>query len=159
LRSISEAAVVAFIHARNSENCSVIRADLIHTPFKDELFDLIIADGVPHHLPDTEAAVRALYRKLRPGGEFFLIFKKMGVARYFCDEHIRSEFQKQSPETCLAACQGLADLGRELSRFSAKITLTNRWSLSASRPTRTRFSGSSATVSSNAFGRGRSISK
>jgi hypothetical protein len=36
---------VAFINARNSENCSVIRADLMHTPFKDELFDLIIADG------------------------------------------------------------------------------------------------------------------
>jgi hypothetical protein len=106
-----------------------------------------MADGVPHH--STEAAVRALHRKLRPGGEFFLIFKKMGVAQYFCDEYIRSEFQKLSPETCLAACQGLADLGRELSRFGEKITLTNRWSLLASRPTRTRFSGSSATVWSN----------
>jgi SAM-dependent methyltransferase/uncharacterized protein YbaR (Trm112 family) len=122
---ISEAAVVTFGKTRNFENCAVIRADLMDTPFQDELFDLIIADGVLHHTPDTEAAVRALYRKLRPGGDFFFyIYKKMGPARQFCDEYIRREFKKLPPETCLAACQGLTELGRELSRLGAKITLT-----------------------------------
>jgi SAM-dependent methyltransferase len=122
---ISEAAIVTFAKTRNFENCAVIRADLMDTPFQDELFDLIIADGVLHHTPDTEAAVRALYRKLQPGGEFFFyVYKKMGAARQFCDEYIRSEFKKLSPQACLAACRGLTDLGRELSRLGAKITLT-----------------------------------
>jgi hypothetical protein len=48
----------------------------------------------------------------------------MGAARQFCDEYVRREFQKLSPEACLAACQGLTELGRELSRLGAKITLT-----------------------------------
>ena len=121
---ISEAANVTFNKTRNLENCAVIRADLMDAPFQDELFDLIIADGVLHHTPNTEAAVRALYRKVRPGGElFFYVYKKMGAVRQFCDEHIRREFGKLSPEACLEACRGLTEMGRELSRLDATITL------------------------------------
>jgi SAM-dependent methyltransferase len=121
---ISEAADVTFNKTRDLENCAVIRADLMDAPFQDELFDLIIADGVLHHTPNTEAAVRALYRKVRPGGEFFFyVYKKMGAARQFCDEHIRREFSKLSPEACLEACRGLTKMGRELSRLDATITL------------------------------------
>ena len=122
---ISDAAAVTFAKTRNFANCAVIRADLMDTPFRDELFDLIIADGVLHHTPDTEAAVRALYRKLRPGGDFFFyVYKKMGAARQFCDQSIRRQFKQLSPEACLAACRALTELGRELSRLDAKITLS-----------------------------------
>ena len=121
---ISEAADVTFNKTRNLENCAVIRADLMDAPFQDELFDLIIADGVLHHTPNTEAAVRALYRKVRPGGEFFFyVYKKMGAARQFCDEHIRRKFSTLSPEACLEACRGLTEMGRELSQLDATITL------------------------------------
>jgi SAM-dependent methyltransferase len=121
---ISEAADVTFDKTRSLLNCAVIRADLMDTPFQDELFDLIIADGVLHHTPNTEAAVRALYRKVRPGGEFFFyVYKRMGAARQFCDEYIRREFSKLSPEACLEACRGLTEMGRELSQLGATITL------------------------------------
>jgi SAM-dependent methyltransferase len=122
---ISEAAFTTFENTWQLPNCTVVQADLMHAPFADESFDFIIADGVLHHTPNTRAAVEALYKKVRPGGQFFFyVYKRMGAARYFCDQHIRDSFMKLSTEECYAACEGLTDLGRELSRLNAKITLT-----------------------------------
>jgi len=121
---ISEAAHVTFENTRDLPNCTVVQADLMHAPFADGYFDFIIADGVLHHTPDTRAAVEALYRKLAPGGQFFFyVYRRMGAARAFTDAHIRAAFTKLSPEECYAACEGLTNLGRELSRLGARIRL------------------------------------
>src|SRR6266581_1098340 len=121
---ISAAAFTTFENTRHLPNCTVVQADLMEAPFPDNYFDFIVADGVLHHTPDTRAAVEALWRKLEPGGQFFFyVYKKMGAARVFCDAHIREQFTKLSPEECYAACEGLTELGRELSRLNAKITL------------------------------------
>ena len=121
---ISAAAFTTFENTRHLPNCTVVQADLMEAPFPDDYFDFIIADGVLHHTPNTRAAMEALYRKLQPGGQFFFyVYKKMGAARVFCDEHIRKNFMSLSPEECYAACEGLTELGRELSRLNAKITL------------------------------------
>lgn len=37
-------------------------------PFADKTFDVVYSNGVLHHTPDTEQAVRELHRVLRPGG-------------------------------------------------------------------------------------------
>jgi SAM-dependent methyltransferase/uncharacterized protein YbaR (Trm112 family) len=122
---ISDAAFTTFENTRDLPNCTVVQADLMEAPFRDGFFDLIIADGVLHHTPDTQAAVRALYRKVRPGGQlFFYLYRKMGPARQFCDSHIRAHFTKLPPEECYAACEGITELGRELSRLNATITLS-----------------------------------
>lgn len=77
-----------------------------------------------HHTPNTRAAVEALYRKVRPGGQFFFyVYRKMGAARVFADDHIRQNFMLLSAEECYAACEGITELGRELSRLNATITL------------------------------------
>jgi SAM-dependent methyltransferase len=121
---ISAAAFTTFGNTRHLPNCTVVQADLMEAPFADESFDFIIADGVLHHTPDTRAAVEALYKKLMPGGQFFFyVYKKMGAARVFCDDHIRQNFMPLAAEDCYAACEGLTELGRELSRLNAKITL------------------------------------
>jgi SAM-dependent methyltransferase len=122
---ISEAAFVTFENTRDCPNCTVVQADLMEAPFADDSFDLIVADGVLHHTPDTRAAVRALYGKVKPGGQFFFyLYRKMGVVRQFCDNHIRKHFTKLSPEECYTACEALTELGRELARVDATITLT-----------------------------------
>lgn len=122
---ISQAVFTTFENTRDLANCHVIQADLMDTPFPDEIFDLIVADGVLHHTPNTKDAVSALYRKLKPGGQFFFyVYKKMGPARQFCDRFIRQRFSKLHPEECYAACEPLTELGRELSRLHAEITLT-----------------------------------
>lgn len=121
---ISAAAMTTFENTRDLPNCTVVQADLMDAPFPDEYFDFIIADGVLHHTPDTRAAVEALYRKLEPGGQFFFyLYKKMGASRAFTDDHIRNAFMPMSPDECYSACEGLTELGRELSRVNAKITL------------------------------------
>jgi len=121
---VSEAAFTTFGNTRHLQNCHVLQADLMETPFPDDMFDFIIADGVLHHTPDTRAAVVALYRKLKPGGQFFFyVYRKMGPARLFSDEYIRSQFKGLDPEACYAACEGLTELGRELSRLNARVRL------------------------------------
>ena len=121
---VSSAARTVYANTKDLANCTIVQADLMEAPFADGSFDFIIADGVLHHTPDTRAAVEALYRKLSPGGEFFFyVYRKMGAARQFCDAHIREHFTRLPPEECYAACEGLTELGRELSRLGAKITL------------------------------------
>lgn len=121
---ISDAAFTVFENTKDLSNCHVIQADLMNLPFVDQVFDFIIADGVLHHTPNTKKAFRALYEKLKPGGQFFFyVYKKMGAVRQFCDQYIRKTFSKLAPEECYDACEGLTELGRELSRLNVKIEL------------------------------------
>jgi SAM-dependent methyltransferase len=122
---ISEAAHTTYGNTKDLANCHVVQADVMNLPFPDNHFDFAIADGVLHHTPDTRAAVAAMYSKVRPGGQFFFyVYKKMGAARQFCDAHIREHFTRMDPEACYAACEPITELGRELSKLKAKITLT-----------------------------------
>lgn len=121
---VSDAADTTFGNTRNLPNCNVVKADLMLAPFPDEHFDFLIADGVLHHTPDTRDAVRALFKLVKPGGQFFFyVYRQMGAARVFCDQHIRSTFSKMEPQACYDACEGITELGRELSKLGAKITL------------------------------------
>jgi 2-polyprenyl-3-methyl-5-hydroxy-6-metoxy-1,4-benzoquinol methylase len=45
-----------------------VQADAEEMPFEDETFDLVMAIGVLHHLPDPRRALRALARLVRPSG-------------------------------------------------------------------------------------------
>jgi len=121
---ISDAAHTTYENTWHLPNCHVVQADLMEAPLPDATFDFVIADGVLHHTPDTRAAVEALYHKVTYGGQFFFhLYRKMGAARQFCDEHIRGRFMRFDPEACYAACEGLTELGRELSRLGATIHL------------------------------------
>jgi SAM-dependent methyltransferase len=42
--------------------------DAERLPFEDESFDVAYSNGVLHHTPDTDGAVREIHRVLRPGG-------------------------------------------------------------------------------------------
>ena len=46
----------------------IVQADILKMPFADQQFDIIICLGVIQHTPCPEDTIRALYRKVRPGG-------------------------------------------------------------------------------------------
>lgn len=122
---ISDGAHTTFGNTRGLPNCHVVQADLFHAPFPDGSFDFAMADGVLHHTPDTRAAMEAVFRKVRPGGLFFFyVYRRMGAARQSIDQIIREAFTPLSPDECYAACRPITELGRELSRLQAKVTLT-----------------------------------
>lgn len=121
---ISAAAQTTYDNVGSLPNVHVVQADLMALPFADESFDFVVADGVLHHTPDTRKAVEALYRKVEPGGTFFFyVYKRMGALREFADDHVRSVFSQLSSEDCYAACEAITELGRELSRLNATVTL------------------------------------
>lgn len=45
-----------------------VKADICRLPFKDEEYDVILCNHVLEHIPDDTAAMKELFRILRPGG-------------------------------------------------------------------------------------------
>ena len=56
-------------------NCqgNVLIADAEQLPFKTGSFDLVYSWGVLHHTPDTEQAIREVYRVTKPGSEICIM--------------------------------------------------------------------------------------
>ena len=121
---VSDAAFTTQRNTAHLKNCNVVQADLNDAPFAKNQFDFVVADGVLHHTPNTHEAVCSLYEHVKPGGKlFFYVYRQMGAARYFADQHIRQAFMELEPEDCYKACEPITDLGRELSKLNATITL------------------------------------
>lgn len=121
---ISDGIFTTYENTKELSNVYHLQADLMKLPFKKDTFDFIIADGVLHHTPNTKEAVFKLYDMLSKNGQFFFyIYKKMSPVKQFVDQYIREEFSSLTPEECFEACKPLTELGHELSKLDAKVTL------------------------------------
>lgn len=56
--------------------------DAENLPFSDASFDLVYSHGVLHHTPDTERAIREIYRVLRSGGKVIAMLYARGSFGY-----------------------------------------------------------------------------
>ncbi|RZS91963.1 class I SAM-dependent methyltransferase [Aquimarina brevivitae] len=66
-----------------------IKADICDLPFKENSFDIILCNHVLEHIPDDTAAMRELYRILKPGGMAILqIPQDLSRATTFEDDSI-----------------------------------------------------------------------
>lgn len=68
----SDAIEVAKRNLIGAGNCSFHRAGVEDIPLDDESCDFGYSLGVLHHIPDTEAGLRACVRKLKKGAPFLL---------------------------------------------------------------------------------------
>jgi SAM-dependent methyltransferase len=68
----SSAVVVSARSAAPHPNVRVVQADLARCPYPEGAFDLVIALGVLHHMPDTARAVIDAARYVRPGGRLLV---------------------------------------------------------------------------------------
>jgi SAM-dependent methyltransferase len=99
-----------------------LRHDLLTLPIPDGSVDLIFSEGVLHHTDDTESAMKALARKVRPGGRFaFYVYAKKAVIREFTDDHVRQALKTLSDDEAWRALEPLTKLGIALGRLKAII--------------------------------------
>lgn len=105
-------------------NLHYLRGDIMAPPLAPGAFDLVVADQVVHHTPDTPRAFGRLAALVAPGGQIAVyVYRRKGLIRELVDEHVRALTTRMSVEECLELSEQLTELGRELSRLQATITL------------------------------------
>lgn len=119
---ISESVVHAHENTKACPGAHIIQADIMNPPFKEEIFDFIISDGVLHHTPDTKKAFLSLVPFLRRNGDIAIhVYKKMGPIREFCDDYIRNHSTKLSSEECWKFSESFTRFGKSLSDLNVDI--------------------------------------
>jgi len=68
----SDALKVARRNLQSASNCEFHRASVEEIPLEDNSCDFGYSLGVLHHIPDTEAGLRACVEKIKPGAPFLL---------------------------------------------------------------------------------------
>ncbi len=88
-----------------------VRGDVRHPPLAPESFDLVFSDGVVHHTPEPEAAVRALARLVAPGGYLYLwVYPRGGRAWEITNRWLRIVTTRMPNRLLAALCYALVPL-------------------------------------------------
>jgi SAM-dependent methyltransferase len=121
---ISASVVPAADNTRPWRNTHIIRADVFHLPLRRSVFDLIVSDGVLHHTPDPRKAFEALVPYLAPGGHIAIhVYRRQGPIREFCDDHLRAQTTRLTPEACWAFSESMTRIGQALARPGTTVDL------------------------------------
>lgn len=103
-------------------DAAFLQTSLLDIPVPDESIDVIYSQGVLHHTDSTRAAIRALARKLKPGGRMmFYVYKTKGPIREFTDDFIRDRLQTMTPEDAWKAMLPLTRFGKYLGDLKIEI--------------------------------------
>jgi len=119
---ISTAIDVAREQLGSIEDTHFIQADILHLPFLENSFDTVFAEGVLHHTPSTELALKSLLPLIEPGGEIlFYVYRKKGAIREFSDDYIRSTISCLDPQEGWNRLRSLTELGKSLAELHADV--------------------------------------
>lgn len=119
---ISKAIDVAQERLRHRAGTNFVQADILQLPFPEGTFDLIFAEGVLHHTPSTERALKSLVPLLAAGGEIlFYVYRRKGPIREFTDDYIRQLIAERDPEEAWEMLRPLTRLGQALANLHADV--------------------------------------
>jgi SAM-dependent methyltransferase len=104
------------------ERTHFIQADVLQFPFPDGGFDTVFSEGVIHHTPSTEQALRSLVSVLAPGGEIlFYVYRRKGPVREFSDDYIRDTVSSLPPQEAWDVLRPLTKLGQALAELHVDV--------------------------------------
>jgi SAM-dependent methyltransferase len=119
---ISEAINVAQRRLKGIPGLHFVQGDVCQLPFAEKTFDVIFSEGVLHHTPSTERALKSLVPLLRRGGEImFYVYRKKGPIREFTDDYVREVMSVLAPEQAWEKLRPLTKLGQALAGLHAEV--------------------------------------
>jgi arsenite methyltransferase len=99
-----------------------VQADVLNLPFGPESFDVVFSEGVLHHTPSTERALKSLVPLLRPGGELMVyVYAKKAPIREFTDDYVRARLADLSPAEAWEQLRPLTKLGQALAELETEV--------------------------------------
>ena len=131
-----------------------VQADVLELPFRPESFDAVFSEGVLHHTPSTERALKALVPLLAPGRRADVLrLRRKAPIREFTDDYVRERLAGLSPEEAWEALRPLTRLGAGARRARDRGRgAGGRRRCSGSRRAATTSSGSSTGTSRSCSG-------
>jgi arsenite methyltransferase len=101
-----------------------VQTSLLDLPLPERSVDVIYSQGVLHHTDSTEAALKYLVTRLKPGGRIlFYVYRLKGPLREFSDDYIREKLQHLSPQQTREALKPLTQLGKTLGELNIEIDI------------------------------------
>jgi len=99
-----------------------VQADILQLPFREQAFDVIFSEGVLHHTPSTESALKSLVSLLEQGGQvLFYVYRRKGPIREFTDDYIRNIVSGLDPQEAWDLLRPLTKLGEALAELHAEV--------------------------------------
>jgi arsenite methyltransferase len=119
---ISQAIEVARERLGEIGGTEFVQADVLQLPFREQSFDVVISEGVLHHTPSTERALKSLVPLLSPGGELMVyVYRRKAPIREFADDYVREQLQGLTPEQAWEALRPLTRLGQALAELETEV--------------------------------------
>lgn len=104
------------------KNIKFFEKDLLDNLSDLGTFDFIYCQEVLHHTLDPERAFQNLCKILAPLGEIAIyVYKKKAPIREYVDDYIRQKISELPYEEAVKICEQIAELGKVLSEYRAKI--------------------------------------
>jgi len=99
---------------RRFEYAGILRGDFRvanaeDLPYPDNYFDCVTSMGVLHHVPDTEKAVKEIYRVLKPGGRLIVMFYHKNSALNRINFSLRLLFENKTRQTMINEFDGVGN--------------------------------------------------
>ena len=118
---------IAREYFKDKSNVTIITEDMMkHTG----QYDVVIADQVLHHLPDTYKALERTVRLVKPWGlVMFYVYKKKAPIREFMDNFLRYFTTRLSDEHCLLFSKFMLWVGKRLTKISLPLQRWVYWNL------------------------------